>query len=170
MSTQAAKRKWRAAWCPFNNREQMAISAQSGCTPLAASRGGDIKDTDGDGFEDPLDNCSAVANINQADSDNDLIGDACDNCPSTPNQNQKYTTNATTVVNGQTVPVGDACNCALSGVKTGYNGSACMQAAPTPALPAPWTAALMGLFLAAGAVAVRLRAGADVAPGTGSNR
>jgi hypothetical protein len=37
-------------------------------------------------------------------------------------------------------------------------------------LVAPWTAALMGLFLAAGAVAVRLRAGADVAPGTGSNR
>ena len=35
-------------------------------------------DTDGDGVDDPWDNCPAVANPTQADHDYDHIGDACD--------------------------------------------------------------------------------------------
>ncbi len=35
-------------------------------------------DSDGDGFNDDIDNCPAVANANQADFDNDGLGDVCD--------------------------------------------------------------------------------------------
>lgn len=35
-------------------------------------------DTDGDGVEDDLDNCSAVFNASQCDSDNDGFGNVCD--------------------------------------------------------------------------------------------
>jgi hypothetical protein len=35
-------------------------------------------DSDGDGVDDPFDNCPALANPNQADHDYDHIGDACD--------------------------------------------------------------------------------------------
>jgi subtilisin-like proprotein convertase family protein len=35
-------------------------------------------DSDGDGFNDNVDNCSAIANANQADFDNDGLGDVCD--------------------------------------------------------------------------------------------
>jgi rhodanese-related sulfurtransferase len=39
-------------------------------------------DSDGDGFNDDLDNCPAVYNPRQTDSDNDRTGNACDNdCP-----------------------------------------------------------------------------------------
>ena len=39
-------------------------------------------DTDGDGFNDDLDNCPAVFNPSQRDSDDDGSGDTCDpNCP-----------------------------------------------------------------------------------------
>ena len=39
-------------------------------------------DDDGDGLCAAVDNCPAVANLNQADGDGDGIGDACDVCPS----------------------------------------------------------------------------------------
>lgn len=35
-------------------------------------------DTDGDGVEDDVDNCSAVFNASQCDSDNDGFGNHCD--------------------------------------------------------------------------------------------
>ena len=35
-------------------------------------------DADGDGVMNATDNCSAVANADQADADGDEIGDACD--------------------------------------------------------------------------------------------
>jgi hypothetical protein len=35
---------------------------------------------DGDGFEDPVDNCPVTANASQTDGDGDGAGDACDNC------------------------------------------------------------------------------------------
>jgi rhodanese-related sulfurtransferase len=39
-------------------------------------------DTDGDGFNDDLDNCPDIHNLLQTDSDDDGIGNACDNdCP-----------------------------------------------------------------------------------------
>jgi len=108
-------------------------------------------DSDGDFVVDPIDNCVTVQNTDQGDQDHDLIGTACDNCPSTPNQSQKYTTNATTFVNGQQVPVGDACNCALPGVTTGYSGGACPAAPPsTPALPPAGIVGLTGLLLLGG--------------------
>ena len=37
-----------------------------------------ILDTDGDGVIDGLDNCTAIANANQADNDTDGLGDVCD--------------------------------------------------------------------------------------------
>lgn len=39
---------------------------------------GGLKDSDGDGVTDDLDNCRAVANPDQADTDGDGLGDACD--------------------------------------------------------------------------------------------
>jgi hypothetical protein len=40
-----------------------------------------LADSDGDGIIDAQDNCTLVANPDQADSDGDGIGDACDSCP-----------------------------------------------------------------------------------------
>jgi hypothetical protein len=58
-------------------------------------------DTDGDGHDDSVDNCPAIANPDQLNSDGDSLGDACDpdddndgdpdaadNCPTTPNADQ----------------------------------------------------------------------------------
>lgn len=54
-------------------------------------------DLDGDGVGDPaypgnscaVDNCPAVANIDQADRDGDAVGDACDNCLAVSNGAQQ---------------------------------------------------------------------------------
>ncbi|MGV6857565.1 MAG: choice-of-anchor Q domain-containing protein [bacterium] len=45
-------------------------------------------DSDGDGFEDVVDNCPFLASANQADSDNDGRGDLCDNCTGWANPTQ----------------------------------------------------------------------------------
>ncbi|MCA9704232.1 MAG: lamin tail domain-containing protein [Myxococcales bacterium] len=45
----------------------------------------DVFDQDGDGVEDPDDNCPVDENANQADADGDGTGDACDACPMVPN-------------------------------------------------------------------------------------
>ncbi len=39
---------------------------------------GSVKDTDGDGFLDDVDNCPSVSNSLQTDSNSDGVGDACD--------------------------------------------------------------------------------------------
>lgn len=49
----------------------LPLSAIAGPTPGGA-------DTDSDGVEDAFDNCSLVANADQADADHDACGDACD--------------------------------------------------------------------------------------------
>jgi len=43
-------------------------------------------DTDGDGYNDGIDNCPQVANPDQADSDGDGSGNVCDPCPLNPNE------------------------------------------------------------------------------------
>ena len=45
-------------------------------------------DQDGDGVPDPVDNCVAVNNPDQADEDHDGLGDVCDNCPHIANADQ----------------------------------------------------------------------------------
>ena len=47
-----------------------------------------IIDSDGDGFEDKLDNCPALSNADQLDGDTDGEGDVCDNCPALANTDQ----------------------------------------------------------------------------------
>ena len=44
-------------------------------------------DSDGDGFDDRLDNCPTTFNPSQLDSDQDGQGDACDTCPSDASNN-----------------------------------------------------------------------------------
>jgi hypothetical protein len=44
-----------------------------------------LVDTDGDGVDDPHDNCPTVANPDHLDTDHDGVGDACDPCPTLPN-------------------------------------------------------------------------------------
>jgi hypothetical protein len=44
-----------------------------------------LNDPDGDGVDNPLDNCPDLANSDQADSDNDDHGDVCDACPEQSN-------------------------------------------------------------------------------------
>ena len=46
-------------------------------------------DMDGDGANNPTDNCPRIPNLDQIDSDADGIGDACDNCPSRVNPDQE---------------------------------------------------------------------------------
>ncbi|MEM7247750.1 MAG: YCF48-related protein [Acidobacteriota bacterium] len=58
-------------------------------------------DADGDGVDDPDDNCPDDANPTQDDGDEDGVGDACDNCPSTDNADQ---------ADGEDDGVGDACD------------------------------------------------------------
>ena len=41
-------------------------------------------DSDGDGYDDPCDNCPAIYNPAQTDTDDDGVGDDCDDCPGTP--------------------------------------------------------------------------------------
>lgn len=57
-------------------------------------------DSDGDGREEPLDNCPGIANPGQEDADGDGVGDLCDNCVNAYNPDQ-----ADADGNG----VGDAC-------------------------------------------------------------
>lgn len=42
-----------------------------------------LLDLDGDGIDDPADNCPETVNPSQADADGDGLGDACDSCPLT---------------------------------------------------------------------------------------
>jgi MYXO-CTERM domain-containing protein len=45
-------------------------------------------DYDNDGWEDDVDNCPFVANLEQNDSDGDKVGDACDVCPNVSDELQ----------------------------------------------------------------------------------
>jgi len=59
-----------------------ALDAQTRA-PLAFSAAvwSPVSDSDGDGLNDPLDNCPSVANASQADGDTDQLGDACEAVP-----------------------------------------------------------------------------------------
>jgi 6-phosphogluconolactonase (cycloisomerase 2 family) len=57
--------------------------------PLAGIVFAPAGDPDGDGTEDPGDNCPAVANPGQADADGDGLGDACDVCAAAADPGQR---------------------------------------------------------------------------------
>ena len=59
------------------------VIGSSTCGPLTTTAV-PHPDGDGDGVEDALDNCPAVANPTQEDSDADGTGDACDSTPFPP--------------------------------------------------------------------------------------
>jgi len=73
-------------------------------------------DTDGDGFNDLVDNCDTTYNPDQADWDGDFIGDACDEnltpCgdPTDPSSDQGYNTCDPSITNPQ-----DSAWCNISG-------------------------------------------------------
>ncbi len=60
-------------------------------------------DSDLDGIDDPMDNCTLVPNVNQSDYDLDGLGNACDNCDFAPNPDQ---------IDSDQNAVGDACETA----------------------------------------------------------
>ena len=65
-------------------------------------------DDDNDGVLNPVDNCRAVANLNQHDEDGDGDGDVCDNCPTVGNADQA---NLGETNVGQAIDeAGDACD------------------------------------------------------------
>jgi hypothetical protein len=64
------------------------VVSYSGLTVLHCGDPYCSPDTDGDGTQDPYDNCPNNANPGQEDSDGDGLGDVCDNCPSTFNADQ----------------------------------------------------------------------------------
>ncbi len=62
-----------------------------------------LGDSDGDGFQDGVDNCPGGDNFDQSDADRDGVGDACDNCPSDFDPTQ---------LDRDGDGSGDACDCA----------------------------------------------------------
>jgi len=62
-----------------------------------------LGDSDGDGFQDGVDNCPGGDNFDQSDADRDGVGDACDNCPSAFDPTQ---------LDRDGDGSGDACDCA----------------------------------------------------------
>jgi len=85
--------------CSFRSTVQVAPDGSSGAD-IDARGGGGLNDSDGDGIDDPVDNCLSVANPDQHDEDGDHVGDACDPCP--------QVANATTDTDGD--GIGDACD------------------------------------------------------------
>ena len=63
-------------------------------------------DYDGDGIEDPYDNCPWENNPDQYDDDGDGIGTTCDNCPNDANATQDD-------LNGDLI--GDVCDTDIDG-------------------------------------------------------
>ncbi len=73
-------------------------------------------DQDGDGWDDPSDNCPLHYNPAQEDADADGVGDSCDNCINTPNPSQ---------ADGDGDGVGDVCdNCPTIGNSSQTNSDA----------------------------------------------
>jgi hypothetical protein len=75
----------------FSDAQIRSLAATQPLTYTCAPPGSGVRmgiDRDLDADLDGLDNCSSVANADQADLDSDGIGDACDNCPGIPNPDQ----------------------------------------------------------------------------------
>jgi hypothetical protein len=87
--------------CPPGLTCMTSVCQRPGSTDDAGTGDGiTITDSDGDGLDDPLDNCVSVPNTDQHDEDGDHVGDACDPCP--------QIANATTDTDGD--GIGDACD------------------------------------------------------------
>lgn len=64
-----------------------------------------LKDSDGDGIQDPTDNCPLDYNPGQDDKDKDGVGDACDNCPSNLFQILTGTESMTQLITAHIMPM-----------------------------------------------------------------
>ena len=102
--------KWnRLGTFDFGTSAQIVITSKptgfSYCADALSLRSVDVPppppDADADGVPDASDNCSLIANANQADSDADSLGDACDNCPLVKNTDQ---------LDSDGDKIGDACD------------------------------------------------------------
>jgi uncharacterized repeat protein (TIGR01451 family) len=112
--------------------DALVLAQNANFQPAVVVRG-TITDSDGDGVPDFEDNCSTIANTDQADSDGDGMGDACDATPNGDSDNDgidNATDNCSTIANTDQADsdndgIGDACDtapfgeAALSVVKTG---------------------------------------------------
>lgn len=100
-----------------------------------------ILDSDGDGVDDPVDNCPLDANPGQEDGDGDGIGDVCDYCPASPDPTCRCGDGILDLPSEE-CDLGDALNgvpgsgctstCEVPGFCTG-SGDACETAAECPA-------------------------------------
>ncbi|HUW82479.1 MAG TPA: thrombospondin type 3 repeat-containing protein [Phycisphaerae bacterium] len=62
----------------INDSGQVVFKAKLASGTYGIYRADPLGDADGDGVDDEVDNCPAVANPDQLDTDNDGLGDACD--------------------------------------------------------------------------------------------
>jgi hypothetical protein len=106
----------------FEGRCCAVLPGQTGTDPVCGETdslgdfaGGIWADSDGDFVPDIADNCRFVPNSSQKDTDHDGVGDACDDCPYAYDPAQ----------GGNDGGIGNACNCASSGVKLGPDGCPC---------------------------------------------
>ncbi len=109
---------------PYGSTDDTIQQLLDACVPCSEA------DFDGDGVNDPVDNCPGTFNPDQSDSDGDGLGDLCDDCDTMPGDiNDDHTTDILDVVTmvaiimtgGNNAPGYD--DCVLSDADVNLDGS-----------------------------------------------